>query len=97
MLDSTKSYFAGEDEGSWKDTSTAGYLLANAFRRSSATPPDSLPAVKRWKAFKADVDAMQKATTKNNVKDVVAAYAKALSSLDAYLETVELQPSMELK
>jgi hypothetical protein len=40
------NYFTLDSVGSWKDTSIAGYLLANAFRRSSATPPDSLPAVK---------------------------------------------------
>jgi hypothetical protein len=39
-------YFASEEGGSWKDLTAAGYLLSNAFRRSSTTPPDSLPAVK---------------------------------------------------
>lgn len=46
IIQSSVDYFSSEAVGSWKDTSTAGYLLANAFRRSSATPPDSLPAVK---------------------------------------------------
>jgi hypothetical protein len=45
-IEETKAYFAGEEGGTWKDISTAGYLLANAFRRSSNTAPDSLPAVK---------------------------------------------------
>jgi hypothetical protein len=39
-------YFASEADGSWKDLTSAGYLLSNAFRRSSSTAPDSLPAVK---------------------------------------------------
>ena len=38
-------YFASEEAGSWKDLTAAGYLLSNAFRRSSTTSPDSLPAV----------------------------------------------------
>ena len=33
-------YFSYEDAGSWKDLTSAGYLLSNAFRRSSTTPPD---------------------------------------------------------
>jgi hypothetical protein len=45
-IEATKAYFTGEEAGTWKDISTAGYLLANAFRRSSNTAPDSLPAVK---------------------------------------------------
>lgn len=45
-MDTVRAFFALEEAGSWKDFSTAGYLLANAFRRSSNTPPDSLPSVK---------------------------------------------------
>ena len=41
-----KDYFSGDADGSWKDLTAAGYLLSNAFRRSSSTAPDSLPAVK---------------------------------------------------
>lgn len=45
-IEETKAYFADEKVGTWKDVSTAGYLLANAFRRSSNTAPESLPSVK---------------------------------------------------
>jgi hypothetical protein len=45
-IDSVRSFFTSEELGNWKDFSTAGYLLANAFRRSSNTPPDNLPSVK---------------------------------------------------
>lgn len=45
-LDAFRSYFSQEDVGNWKDLSTAGYLLANAFRRNSTAAPDSLPSVK---------------------------------------------------
>ena len=41
-----KDYFSNEADGGWKDLTAAGYLLSNAFRRSSSTAPDSLPAVK---------------------------------------------------
>lgn len=45
-VDTTKAFFASEEEGAWNDASAAGYLLSNAFRRNSTTPPDNLPAVK---------------------------------------------------
>ena len=45
-IEETKAYFTDEQVGTWKDVSSAGYLLANAFRRSSNTAPDSLPSVK---------------------------------------------------
>jgi hypothetical protein len=35
-----KAFFASEDAGSWKDLTTAGYLLSNAFRRNSTASPD---------------------------------------------------------
>lgn len=96
-LEATKSFFTSEEEGAWKDTAIAGYLLANAFRKSSATPPDSLPAVKKWKAFKANVGELYNAAvTKNNVKEAAAAYANAQKSLNDYLEAVELPPPLEL-
>jgi hypothetical protein len=43
-VDRIKQFFA--EDGSWKDFSTAGYLLANAFRRNSTAAPDTLPTVK---------------------------------------------------
>ena len=45
-IDAVRGFFTSEDIGGWKDFSAAGYLLSNAFRRNSSTPPDSLPAVK---------------------------------------------------
>lgn len=45
-LNTLREYFAKEDTGGWKDFAAAAYLLANAFRRNSTAPPDSLPSVK---------------------------------------------------
>lgn len=45
-VDEAKAYFAGNEEGQFGDISTAGYLLANAFRTNSNKAPDSLPSVK---------------------------------------------------
>lgn len=96
-LDQTTSFFADISEGGWNDLSTAGYLLANAFRRSSNTPPDSLPSVKKWKSFQASVDATAKATKKQQTREVLDAYRKAEKALDAYLEAVQLPSVLEIK
>jgi hypothetical protein len=98
-LDSTKAFFTADNTvtGAWKDASAAGYLLANAFRRSSTTPPDSLPTVKKWKAFAAEMEVLQKALKKKDAKGAKASYEKGTSLLDAYLESVELPPVIELK
>lgn len=45
-MDEVKSYFVSEEAGAWADGSSAGYLLANAFRRNSSAAPDTLPSVK---------------------------------------------------
>ena len=45
-VEEAKAYFAGDAVGTFGDISTAGYLLANAFRRSANQAPDSLPSVK---------------------------------------------------
>lgn len=45
-INAVRDWFSSEQVGGWKDFSAAGYLLANAFRRNSTTPPDSLPSVK---------------------------------------------------
>lgn len=45
-IEALRLFFTSEDAGSWKDFSSAGYLLANAFRRNSSAAPDSLPSVK---------------------------------------------------
>ena len=96
-LDETKAFFTSEEEGSWKDSAAAGYLLANAFRRSSSTPPDSLPSVKKWKAFAGELDVLQKSLKKKDIKGVTASYGKAVDLLDAYLDAVELPPSLDLR
>ena len=53
-----KEYFGNAD--CYKDFASAGYLLANAFRRSSSTAPDKLPSVQAWKAFAASAEALGK-------------------------------------
>ncbi len=95
-LDATKAFFTTEEVGGWKDITAAGYLLANAFRRSSTTPPDKLPAVKGWKAFAAEQENLQKALKKKDIKKVKESYTNSQPLLEAYLELVELPPIIEI-
>jgi len=95
--DGVKAFFSTEDVGGWKDASAAGYLLANAFRRSSSTPPDNLPSVKKWKAFAKEIENLQKSIKKKDVKSIQTAYKKAEELLDPYLELVELPPVIEMR
>jgi len=95
--EAANAYFSIKDVGGWEDSSAAAYLLANAFRRSSSTPPDSLPSVKAWKAFKGEVEKFEKTLKKKDVKKSQDAYKKAEALLDAYLETVELPPVIEMR
>jgi len=96
-VDGVKAFFLTEDAGGWKDASAAGYLLANAFRRSSSTPPDNLPSVKKWKAFAKEVENLQKSTKKKDVNSIKSAYQKAEDLLDPYLESVELPAVIDMR
>ncbi|GKY97643.1 hypothetical protein MPSEU_000722700 [Mayamaea pseudoterrestris] len=95
-LNNIRPYFAQEETGSWKDLSTAGYLLANAFRRNSTASPDSLPSVKKWKAFAAQVEALVKALKGKNSAAAQAAYQAGVAALDDYLTLVELPLARDL-
>ncbi len=72
-------------------------LLANAFRTSSSKPPDTLPSVKKWKAFAKEIELLKRALSKKDAEKVLLAYNKAAEQLDAYLDAVELPSVMELK
>jgi len=96
-LDETKTFFMNEGQGGYKDFTAAGYLLSNAFRRNSSTPPDSLPSVKKFKAFAAELETMQKVLKKKDLKGVQSSYDKAQVLLDAYLDAVELPSTLEMR
>ncbi|KAL7559496.1 hypothetical protein ACA910_010310 [Epithemia clementina (nom. ined.)] len=95
-IDGIRAYFTSEDVGAWKDLTTAGYLLANAFRRNSTAAPDSLPSVKAWKGFAGQVEKMTASLKKKDTAGAIEAYKSALSAIDDYLEKVELPSAKEL-
>eukprot|EP00518_Triparma_eleuthera_P001523 CAMPEP_0182455938 /NCGR_PEP_ID=MMETSP1319-20130603/1944_1 /TAXON_ID=172717 /ORGANISM="Bolidomonas pacifica, Strain RCC208" /LENGTH=239 /DNA_ID=CAMNT_0024654105 /DNA_START=71 /DNA_END=788 /DNA_ORIENTATION=+ len=79
-------------DSKWNDMKTSMYLLGNAFRFNQQKAPENLPTVKAAKAFAKDIEEMEKALKKKNVKGVQAAYLKSLDVLDGYLDLVELPP-----
>lgn len=91
-----KAYFSSEDDGSWKDLTAAGYLLSNAFRRSSSTAPDKLPAVKKYKAFAKEVEVLQKSLKKKGAAAALDTFPSVEVALDDWLSEIELPPSREL-
>lgn len=97
MTDNDYSLYLHIVVGAWKDFSTAGYLLANAFRRSSSTPPDSLPSVQKWKSYAAAVESMAQSLKKKDAAAALRIYDAALVKLDDYLtQAVELPALKEL-
>lgn len=98
-LSAAKAFFNPDniDAGFWKDFSSAGYLLSNAFRRSSSTAPDSLPSVQKWKAFAASAGKVEKAVIKKkSASGAREEYETSLKLLDEYLAEVELPSALEL-
>ena len=73
-----------KEDSPWSNFSAAGYLLANAFRTSSSTPPDRLPAVKKYKAFASIAESLQKSN------DPKQTYELAKNSLRDYVDAIEL-------
>lgn len=96
-LGQVNAFFESSDEGGWEDLSAAGYLLSNAFRTSSTKAPDSLPSVKKWKAFAKEIELLKRALSKKDGEKVLTAYANAEEKLDSYLDAVELPSGAELK
>ncbi|CAJ1930408.1 unnamed protein product [Cylindrotheca closterium] len=90
-----EAYFGSEDAGSWKDLTAAGYLLSNAFRRSSTTSPDSLPAVKKYKALVKEVEGLQKKLKKGAGK-AADQFSTVEEALEIWLTEIELPPAKEL-
>ena len=95
-INPAKAFFGTDQVGGWEDFASAGYLLANAFRRSSSTAPDSLPSVKKWKAFKAVVESLEKKVTKKKGVGAADVWNEGKAALDLYLEEVELPLSSEI-
>jgi glutathione S-transferase len=84
-------FFAGDKNSPAEDFLGASFLLANAFRINSTTSPDSLPTVKKFKAFMKEYETtLALAKKKNNADAAVASYNGSVDLLKVYLTSVEL-------
>jgi len=77
----------------YEDMKLAMYLLGNAFRMDSGKPPEKVKQVKEAKVFFQQVDKLQLASAKGNVKEAKARYADAVDALEIFLNDVELPPT----
>ena len=84
-------FFAGDKNSPAEDFLGAAFLLANAFRSNSTASPDTLPTVRKFKAFMKEYEAtLALAKKKNNVDATVASYDRSVALLKEYLASVEL-------
>jgi len=83
-IDELKVWYKLDDVGGWGNFKASGYLLSNAFRRSSSTPPEKLPAVKKWRVFEGAVEGMGKKGKKGGTLE------EGLAALDEWIREVEL-------
>ena len=70
------------------------FLLGNAFRMDSGKPPEKVKQVKEAKAFIAQVEKLRKARLAGDKKAVALSYAASIEALEAYLNDVELPPTI---
>mmetsp|Transcript_58067 Transcript_58067/g.131574 ORF Transcript_58067/g.131574 Transcript_58067/m.131574 type:complete len:189 (-) Transcript_58067:4-570(-) len=85
------SFFDGGKESAAEDFLAAAYLLANAFRSNSTTAPDSLPTVKKFKAFMKEYEATLKLAKKKGGEDAaLESYKKSVDLLKVFLASVDL-------
>ena len=82
------AYF--KKDGAFDELANPAFLLANAFRINSTQNPDKIVQVQKFKAFKADADAVAAAAKKKKQPAVQEAYDKSLTTLAAYLDSVGL-------
>jgi len=83
------TFFSDADSSGIEELKSAGYLLAVAFKIDSKIPPQKIQQVRDHKVMLDAMTALGKACAKSPA-DAKTAYAAALSSLNIYLEGVEL-------
>ena len=85
------AFFEGGKDSAAEDFLAAAYLLANAFRTNSTTAPDSLPTVKKLKAFMKEYETLLKLAKKKGSEDpALESYEKSVVLLKEYLASVDL-------
>jgi len=85
-------FFSDANESPLSELTTAGYLLAVAFKIDTKIPPDKIPAVKDFKLLMKDMDKLKGAFASGKATAAEAAYSKTSESFNVWLERVELPP-----
>ena len=88
--DATKIAAIFAKDGAYDDLAAAGFLLANAFRINSTTPPDNIIQVKKFKKFKAAADTIPANAKKRKIN--TDDYTTATNLLTDFLNSVDLAP-----
>jgi len=92
--DDTTCFSKEKYSSRWEDMKLSMFLLGNAFRMDSGKPPEKVKQVKEAKAFIAQVDKLQKARAKGDKKGSALAYAASIEALEAFLNDVDLPPTI---
>jgi len=82
-------FFADKDESPISELTTAGFLLSVAFKIDGKIPPDKIQQVKDFKKMSKDLGSL-KSAMKESPDKAKAAYAKVKSSMDEWLDGVDL-------
>ncbi|KAJ1616777.1 hypothetical protein T492DRAFT_850578, partial [Pavlovales sp. CCMP2436] len=77
------------------DLTSAGYLLAVAFKIDSRIPPDKIPNKRDHDALMAAIGKLRKAVNGENEAAAKEQYADTLEKMEKYLKGVELPPSSD--
>jgi len=85
------SFFSDAEESPMSELTTAGYLLSVAFKIDGKIPPDKIQQVKDFKALTKSMKGLSSAT-KESPSKAQAAYASASTSMNVWLEGVDLPP-----
>lgn len=91
MKQAAGTFFGEKDDSPQADLTTAGYLLSCAFKIDGKIPPDKIAQVKDFKKLIKDLGSLKSAMKESPAK-AQAAYANAATSMDVWLEGVDLPP-----
>ena len=83
-------FLQGGKDSAFEDFTSASYLLANAWRSNSTTPPDSLPTVKKFKFFMKCWEDVKKESKNKKTEAALSSYDAAVDALKIFMASVEL-------
>ena len=89
MKTAAAAFYSDKEDSPIAELTTAGYLLSVAFKIDGKIPPDKIQQVKDHKKLMKEVGSLKGAMKESPAK-AQAAYASAKTSMDTWLESVDL-------